>query len=167
MCFSRPVIYSQPTFVKIDNDFEWVQPLQKALADAHGQPETQTVWLLDEEVTHHKMHLLKILLQHNSNGVPGLAVCLRQEYEQKVPRVRFLVNADYKEGDTPALNEQQRRQITRANLLDNIMRSGRWGSLRHVPIEGGKRHSPHSTHNLNRCAYAPHALRVREHNRAR
>ena len=46
-----PILFSlQPTFVKIDDDFKWIQPLQQVMAEKHGAPETQTVWLLNEEV---------------------------------------------------------------------------------------------------------------------
>ncbi|XP_026810325.1 fatty acid synthase-like [Rhopalosiphum maidis] len=105
----------QYTALKIeDEQFSWVESLQKELADINGCTNKKVILYSDKHI----------------NGVLGLSKCLVEEYNGEENPIRCILTEPGKQytlKDFASLLEN--------DLFFNVERNGVWGSYRHLPID--------------------------------
>ncbi|XP_063539374.1 fatty acid synthase-like [Cydia strobilella] len=97
-----------------DDDFDWLKPLQDAMKRAETEDMRVYLWS-----------------RAPGSGVLGLGKCLRREPGGDRLRVYYLPGADAFDPDSPAYNEQVRR-----DLAFNVLRDTVWATCRHLPLDG-------------------------------
>ncbi|XP_063632471.1 fatty acid synthase-like [Cydia splendana] len=97
-----------------DDDFTWVENLKVAMKRAESEDLRVVVWSRAPD-----------------SGVLGLGTCLRREPGGARLRVYHVPGAPHAfTADAPAYDAQVRR-----DLAFNVLRSGVWGTYRHLPLE--------------------------------
>ncbi|XP_063380019.1 fatty acid synthase-like [Cydia fagiglandana] len=97
-----------------DDDYSWVERLKVVLKRAESEDLRVFVWS-----------------RAHYSGVLGLGTCLRREPGGARLRVYYLPDAPHAFAvDAPAYRAQVRR-----DLAFNVLRSGVWGTYRHLPLE--------------------------------
>uniref|UniRef100_A0A915HN29 Fatty acid synthase pseudo-KR domain-containing protein n=1 Tax=Romanomermis culicivorax TaxID=13658 RepID=A0A915HN29_ROMCU len=120
----------EPTVVKIDDvkQFEWVEPLQKAIDERLNEPQQKTIWLLSNET--------------KDNGAVGLSLCLREENNKN--RIRCIADVSLKNRDESkmlTLEDSRVQEVMKNDLLLNVYRDGVWGTIKHLVVRDEQQYS--------------------------
>nr|CAD7408253.1 unnamed protein product [Timema cristinae] len=108
---------STPLVVPLNQEenFQWVKPLQATIQEAAS------------------LHEVLLVAQGNTiTGIAGLFNCLR--LEPGIPSLRYVAVLD-KTAPTFSLNDDMYKEQLAIGLTVNILKNGRWGSYRHLPLE--------------------------------
>nr|CAD7568916.1 unnamed protein product [Timema californicum] len=108
---------STPLVVPLNQEenFQWVKPLQATIQEASS------------------LHEVLLVTQGNTiTGIAGLFNCLR--LEPGIPSLRYVAVLD-KTAPTFSLDDDMYKEQLAIGLTVNILKNGRWGSYRHLPLE--------------------------------
>nr|CAD7440129.1 unnamed protein product [Timema bartmani] len=98
-----------------EENFQWVKPLQATIQEAAS------------------LHGVLLVAQGNTiTGIAGLFNCLR--LEPGIPSLRYVAVLD-KTAPTFSLDDDKYKEQLAIGLSVNILKNGRWGSYRHLPLE--------------------------------
>uniref|UniRef100_A0A5S6QNC3 Fatty acid synthase n=1 Tax=Trichuris muris TaxID=70415 RepID=A0A5S6QNC3_TRIMR len=117
----RQEVARVPHVINVDDvtTFEWLKPLQATLEKYAFTPSEDTVCIVSNRPT---------------NGVPGLALCLREEHA--INKIRSVMNASHMESSNSSLDldGEEVRRVMQLDLHSSLYRNGRWGCYRHFRL---------------------------------
>jgi fatty acid synthase len=101
-CASPAYQVDKQTIIEVKNfEYEWVEQVKKAMAEAANKQEGENIWLIGQDAP--------------TNGIIGLVNCLR--FESGGSRVRSIFNRTCK----PELVQKHLAQLVATNLVSNVI----------------------------------------------
>ncbi|KFD52748.1 hypothetical protein M513_06404 [Trichuris suis] len=119
----RPEMERVPHVVVVNDvtSFDWLKPLQSTLEKYAFKASEDTVWVVSDRVR---------------NGIPGLALCLREEHS--INKIRSIMDTSVKSSqanNTLDLQGDEVRHVMELDLHSNMYRNGKWGCYRHFRLK--------------------------------